>query len=197
MPPVTEQNEVDAYYLADPTHPRAAGVMWPAIIERRIDKLYETALRPDKVVWNELFQPSGALGNYAVKVRFAYLLGWIGGDIYKDLLTLAKIRNRFAHVIEAKDFADQQLSAWLKNMACYKLLPRLVESLTDKAKADEKMRGPAFTARNTLEDPVSSFRFCIDQMLHHLDQCQENMARNLSGLTENWMTGADLPEKNK
>ena len=55
MPPLKNQEEIDAYYLADPARPRAAGVMWPTLIEHRIDSLFETAFRPDKAVHNELY----------------------------------------------------------------------------------------------------------------------------------------------
>lgn len=113
MPKLEHQDEIDAYYLADPAHQRAAGVLWPALVERRVDKLFDAALRPDKVVRNDLFQPSGALGNYAVKVRLAYMLGWFAKDMYDDLILVGKIRNRFAHAFEAKDFSDPQISGLL------------------------------------------------------------------------------------
>jgi hypothetical protein len=48
MEHLKDENEVDAYYISSPLHPRAAGVMWPAIIERRIDKLFELGLRPER-----------------------------------------------------------------------------------------------------------------------------------------------------
>jgi hypothetical protein len=39
MAELEDQNEIAAYYLHDPPHPRAAAVMWSALIERRIDRL--------------------------------------------------------------------------------------------------------------------------------------------------------------
>ena len=65
-----------------------------------------------------LFQSSGPLGTYAAKIRagLAYLLGWIGKDVFDDLIAIGKIRNRFAHAIEAKNFSDQKISTWLKGM---------------------------------------------------------------------------------
>ncbi len=148
MPVLKNQEEIDAYYLANPAQPRAAGVMWPALIEDRIDGLFKTGLRPDTAVRNELFQPTGALGNYAVKVRLAYMLGWIGEDIYTDLLIVGRIRNRFAHVIEVKDFSDKKISPWLKNMNVYKLLPDLRAQGEERAKTNPSVV-------NTMADPVS------------------------------------------
>jgi mannitol repressor len=181
--------------------------MWPALVERRIDRLFEIALRPDKVIHNELFQPSGALGNYAVKVRLTYVLGSFEKDFYDDLLTLAKIRNRFAHRIEANDFSDQRINAWLRNLQGTKSLPGLIDQLRARAKEEElnptaalhrKARpstaGTLFIVQNILDDPQSCFRFSIDVILRQLDKCAENMKRNLSNLPGGWMT-ADVPAK--
>jgi len=190
MPELKDQNEIDAYYLADPTRPRAAGVMWAALVDLRIDALFEIGLRPDKAVYNELFQPSGPLGSYAVKVRLAYMLGWFGEDIYNDLLLVARIRNRFAHSIEAKDFSDQRISAWLKNMKWYQTLPPLLEkykaaAARPDASADDKTK--AYVLGNIVSDPQSSFRQCISFILSHLDECAANMRANLERLAPNWL----------
>jgi hypothetical protein len=189
MPTPKDQNELDAYYLADPAHPRAAGVMWAAIVERRVDKLFEIGLRPDKAVHNELFLPTGALGNYAVKVKLAYLLGWIAEDIYADLIILSRIRNRFAHAIDAKDFTDQRISAWLKNMRVYNLIPGVVARIRERAKKDptRSNTAAAFTAEGLLKDDVLGFRFCIDLMIEHLEKCAVNMEKNLANLPGNWL----------
>ena len=189
MPELKDQNEIDAYYLADPAAPRAAGVMWPTLTEHRIDKLFEVGLRPDKAVHNELFQPSGALGNYAVKVRLAYMLGWFERDIYEDLLIVARIRNRLAHVIEAKDFTDKRISAWLKNMKVHQLLPSMKEAGEKRAAADSSLKNRVYVdvVTDAIEDNQMGFRFCIDMMIHHLDKCRANMERNLAKLPENWL----------
>lgn len=184
-----DEDELSAYYLDEPTHPRAAGVMWPAIVERRLDKLFETALRPDNKVKNELMQPSGALGNYAVKVRLAYLLGWVHQDMYEDLLYVAKIRNRFAHTLDARDFGDQKISAWLRNMKCYQSLPVLLKRKQERAEDDPSFinKATAYTMDGILKDDVMAFRFCIDVIIYYLDMGQINMKKNLSDKDGNWL----------
>jgi DNA-binding MltR family transcriptional regulator len=198
MPKLEHQDEIDAYYLADPARQRAAGVLWPALVERRVDKLFDAALRPDKVVRNDLFQPSGALGNYAVKVRLAYMLGWFAKDMYDDLILVGKIRNRFAHAIEAKDFSDPQISSWLKAMNAFKMLPGMLENA--KKEANEKPGTISQVKVNVLEDALGGgdqmgFRWCIDLMLHYLDKYRANMERNLASLPESWLMGEDKPLK--
>jgi hypothetical protein len=59
MPAPKDQNELDAYYLADPAHPRAAGVMWAAIVERRIDKLFAIGFGPTKLSTMNYFDRLG------------------------------------------------------------------------------------------------------------------------------------------
>lgn len=203
MPKLKDQKEIDAYYLNDSLRPRAAGVMWPALVERRIDQLFEIGFRPDKKVHNELFQPSGALANYAVKVRLAYMLGWFHKDFYEDLLLISKIRNLFAHKIEVKDFSDQRILTWLKRMKVYQLLPGMLESEKKRVEDESGKSNPRRKSdgqgqvssklisqilRDINDDPQLGFRFCIDNMLHHLDKYSENMNKNLSNLPENWMT---------
>jgi hypothetical protein len=195
MPKLEHQDEIDAYYLADPAHSRAAGVMWPALIERRVDRLFDAALRPDKTVNNDLFQPSGALGNYAVKIRLAYMLGWFGKDFFDDLILIGKIRNRFAHSIEAKDFSDQQISTWLRSMTAFRILPKMLEDAKARAKAEPT--AVHLVAVNIIGDALEGdhmgFRWCIDQMIHQLDRCRANMEKNLASLSEGWLVGEGTP----
>ena len=148
MPDLKDQDELDAYYVADPVHPRAAGIMWPIIVERRIDNLFKIALRPDQKIYNELFRPSGALGNYGLKVQLAYLLGWIGEDIFKDLLPISKIRNRFAHCIEVKDFSDHKIGEWLNNLQGSILLPKMLENAKKWLKLNKNKEPSAGSSRS-------------------------------------------------
>jgi DNA-binding MltR family transcriptional regulator len=195
MPTLEQQDEIDAYYLANPAHPRAAGIMWPALVDRRVDKLFDAALRPDKAVRNDLLQSSGPLGNYAVKIRLAYLLGWFGKDVFDDLISIGKIRNRFAHAIEAKDFSDQQISTWLKGMRSYNFLPNMLANAKTRVTSDSTVvnRVMVGTLETALEVDHMGFRFCVDQMLHVLDKCHANMERNLASLSGGWLTGDETP----
>lgn len=195
MPLLKNQEEIDAYYIADPTHHRAAAVMWVTLVERRIDDLFKTALRQDKAIHNELFQPTGALGNYAVKLRLAYMLGWFGKDIYNDLKIVGQIRNRFAHDINATDFSDQKISAWLKNMKVYKLISHLRKQTENRTRDNSSTISQAavFIREDIIEDDQYTFRFCIDLMLSHLDKCRCNIEMNLSNLAEDWMTSENTP----
>lgn len=189
MPDLKDQNEIDAYYLADAMRPRAAGVMWTTLVELRVNKLFDAALRPDKSVYNELFQPSGALGSFGTKVRLAYLLGWIGKELYDDLNRLGKIRNRCAHVLEAKDFKDQTIASNLRNLTDFKFIPGMLEKAKREHESDPVAGHGArvLILTGMMEDPVSAFRFCVDLMIHRLDEIAETMKENLSKLPGHWL----------
>jgi len=174
--------------MADPPHPRAAGIMWPLIVERRVTALFDLAIRPDEQVKNQLFQPSGALGSYGVKIQLAYLLGWLPKETYDDLVTISKIRNRFAHVIEVKDFSDQKIAAWLQNLQGSRRLPEMIEQLRKEGHS-----GHLYTLERIAEEPLSNFQFCISQMLYHLDRLGAHMKRNLESLPESWLMGQEKP----
>lgn len=190
MPLLKNQEEIDAYYIADPTHHRAAAVMWVTLVERRIDALFKIALRQDKAVLNELFQPTGALGNYAVKLRLAYMLGWFGKDIYNDLKIIGKIRNRFAHDIKVTNFSDKKIASWLESMKVYKLITHLRNHTEDRLRDDTSSicQIVDFILEDIMEDEQYAFRACIDIMISYLDKCRNNMEINLSKFSEDWMT---------
>lgn len=189
MPDLHNQYEIDAYYLSDRAQPRAAGVMWAALVERRLDRLFEVALRPNKKVYNELLLPGGPLGNYAVKARLCYMLGWVGTDVYADLITISKIRNRFAHVIEAKDFSDKLIATWLKSMIVHKFLPNLLEDAKRKLESARTAINMAMVDiyQDAMEDGQLGFRMCIDLIIDYVEKCRTNMSRNLERLPDNWL----------
>lgn len=200
MPLLENEAEMDAYYLAGSSQPRAAAVMWHAIIERRIDRLFKIGLRKDSAVHDTLFQPTGPLGSYAAKVRLAYMLGWVGQDFYEDLLTVAKIRNRFAHSIECKSFSDQPIADWIKRLRGYQLLPRMLEDYKERAKSDKSVMTYLSITRDAIEDLQLGFRWCIDTMLHQLNSCAANMEKNLSSHAPDWTVrppskGARVPSE--
>lgn len=53
---------------------------------------------------DELFSPSGPLGNLDTKVKVAYTMGIVSKPAFQDLNTLVKIRNKFAHRLDVSDF---------------------------------------------------------------------------------------------
>src|SRR6266481_28806 len=55
-------------------------------------------------VFDRLFQDSGPLGSFATRIKVGFAIRLYGKDAYNDLRLINKIRNLFAHRLEAKDF---------------------------------------------------------------------------------------------
>jgi DNA-binding MltR family transcriptional regulator len=104
-------------------HPhRTMAIALPVIIENHLTAILRKIMRPDTAVANELFQPSGPLGNFGAKIRLGYMLGLLAPATYKDLLTINKIRNEFAHRLTVKTFDDPPILGWIKGMHIYSVM---------------------------------------------------------------------------
>jgi DNA-binding MltR family transcriptional regulator len=67
---------------------------------------------------DDLFDgPTAPLGSYSGKIRVAHALGIVGPRSFKDLKLIGQIRNRFAHHLEVKDFADPKIREWCARLA--------------------------------------------------------------------------------
>ena len=55
-------------------------------------------MRREKKLADELFSPNGPLGSFGTKIilALAYMLRTIDEALYRDLITVSRIRNKFA-----------------------------------------------------------------------------------------------------
>ena len=167
-------DEREAFYSLDSD--RAKGVMLGSIIENHLTALLKAAMKNDTVVANELFQPSGPLGNFGTKIRLAYMLGLIAPATYKDLLAVNRIRNLFAHNLSVKSFEDQRLTAWVKNMHVY---PHLV-ALRDKPSEGRFGEFLSYILEGALETTRDAYRECLRLYIHVLIDSREKIEARLS-----------------
>ena len=58
----------------------------------------------------KLFDPSGALGTVSARIEIAKALRIIDSDTKADLITIARIRNRFAHNIHIENFDHEDVA---------------------------------------------------------------------------------------
>jgi hypothetical protein len=69
----------------------------------------KSRLLKDSDVTNKLFKPSGPMGGFAAKVELGYLLNIYTKETRADLLTMADIRNMFAHWTKTVDFGSREI----------------------------------------------------------------------------------------
>ena len=74
---------------------RAAAVVLGALAERAVEKLLRNHMRKNGV--DELFKPSGLLGEFGAKIQLGYALNLFGSQTKKDLNIIRHLRNQFAH----------------------------------------------------------------------------------------------------
>lgn len=81
----------------------------------------------DKKLLDELFRPGGPLGDFGVKVDLGYLRRIYSKGAWKELDTITKIRNAFAHKMEVRDFSYEQMRGLANNLTLWETKPvRLV-----------------------------------------------------------------------
>ena len=73
---------------------RACAVLGAALLDARLERLYDRRLRNGK---EELLSSNGPLGAFSARIRVARALAWISEDVRYDLDQIRDIRNDFAH----------------------------------------------------------------------------------------------------
>jgi DNA-binding MltR family transcriptional regulator len=87
---------------------RGAALLGMAFLDELLKRLFEAKLRDGKISKKLLDYP-GALSTASARTDVAYSLGWFGAKTYRDLVTLRKIRNEFAHAHALVKFADADI----------------------------------------------------------------------------------------
>lgn len=106
----------------DESPDRGIAISLPAIIDNRLTSILRAIMLPEKKLLDEMFQPSGALGNFKTKINLVYVLGLINKEFYDDLSAVNKIRNYFAHRLEIKELEQKPIESWIKGMHIYRTL---------------------------------------------------------------------------
>lgn len=86
----------------------------------RLDTELQAALRrvmiEDKKTVDQIFSENGPLFQFGPKIRIAYVFGILEKNIYDDLLVVSRIRNDFAHKLEAKSFKWDRIRSNVDNL---------------------------------------------------------------------------------
>ena len=112
-------NEIES--LSD----RAGALVAAAFLEIRLtEKLKQNLPVKDGDVLDAVFRDgSGSLGSFEQKNKMAHLMGLFTYEGYKDLREISRIRNEFAHELEARTFDDSPVREFCMNI---KLVARFV-----------------------------------------------------------------------
>ncbi len=166
------KDEIEAFY--DALRDRDRAIVLSAIAENHLTSLLQLLmLRHEKEISGQLFNPSGPLGPFGTKIRFAYMLRIIPPEVYKDLIVVSKIRNKFAHDLSVKCFDDQMISDWVKSMHHYKMFLSSVKTFQEKAEQESSLpesahrfRTAAYVLGDSAKTIVDSYRETVRLIIH-------------------------------
>jgi hypothetical protein len=88
----------------------AAAIISAAMVEKALLTLLSKYLRHCKES-DALFEIGGDLDGFSKCIRMAYCLGLIPNSLKRNLQTIAKVRNTFAHSDRTIDFSDNKIVA--------------------------------------------------------------------------------------
>lgn len=166
------KDEIEAFY--DALRDRDRAIVLSAIAENHLTSLLQLLmLRHEKEISGQLFNPSGPLGPFGTKIRVAYMLRIIPPEVYKDLILVSKIRNKFAHDLSVKSFDDQKITDWVKSMHHYKMFLNSVRTVQEKAEHESSLPEPghefrtiAYILGNSAKTIVDSYRETVRLIIH-------------------------------
>jgi hypothetical protein len=90
---------------------RAAAIIAGAFVEDHLTTAIQVRMHQDRKILQDIFRPSGPLGNFGTKIALAFLMGIYSGKARRELDTIRVIRNEFAHKLASRDFSNQRIAA--------------------------------------------------------------------------------------
>jgi DNA-binding MltR family transcriptional regulator len=98
---VEEQQAVEEM---EATSDRAAAIVIASLVESRLTSVLQAAMVDVPSIKKDFFRSSGPLGSFAAKIDLALLTGLLTEEAHKDLHTMRRIRNEFAHELAPIQF---------------------------------------------------------------------------------------------
>ena len=188
MVSLKDADEEIAFYDHDSN--RAVGVMWPAIIENRLTSLLRAAFIKDNERADSMLNPSGPLGSFGAKINLAYLMGLYCKEAHQDLLTISKIRNKFAHDVTVKEFEADAIKSRIQNLDVYRAGKEALAHLESTAPSspDTMERTKLFVMRQEMADMRSVFHYAIRMYIHIL----VDLENRVLGANRAYLSSSDI-----
>lgn len=140
---------------------RAVGILAATMLEDRLlDCLKRHLVTDNRDINNSFFGVGGIAGDFGAKIQFAYLLGVISEPGMKDLKTISRIRNKFAHELLARDFQSNSVKNLCMNLKLVEERVREILPLGDPR--GESIPLPA------LKDPKQKFMYAVNNFMSAL-----------------------------
>jgi DNA-binding MltR family transcriptional regulator len=172
-----ELTDIREFYDESPD--RGIAISLPAIVEDRLTSILTLTMLDNKKLLNELFHPSGPLGNFGTKITLVYMLGIVNEEVYRDLKVINKIRNCFAHRVDIKTLAQPPIKAWIESMGTYQGMVQISKRQYHAGK-EAQTDADKFViaiARTDLSDMRWTFRSCLRLMIIRLNEIEQKLTQ--------------------
>lgn len=117
--------------------PRATAVVAGAFVEDHLTRvikwrLVQEPVNKNKNVAEDMFRPGGPVGDFSNKIDMAYLMGCISKEAWKELETIRRIRNDFAHKMKIFDFDITSIADRCANLKLWEEIKVKLRAADDK-----------------------------------------------------------------
>jgi DNA-binding MltR family transcriptional regulator len=100
---------------------RAAAIVAATFVEDHLTRVLRHNFEQDDKLLEELFRPGGPLSDFGVKIDLGYLMGFYSKIAWKELDTIKKVRNDFAHKMEVRDFTHDRARELTNNLTMWEI----------------------------------------------------------------------------
>lgn len=106
---------------------RVTGLLCSAIIEDRLKDAIKAQWKQTKQgdfdLYRELFRDGAPLSSLGTCIHVALAMGICNYSTMKDLKTISRIRNAYAHRLAPDDFSHQEIKQWSLNLTAPERFP--------------------------------------------------------------------------
>ena len=112
---------------------RATAVVAGAFVQERLLHAIRGRLIQDDKLCDEIFMPGRAIGDFGAQINLGYLMGIYTKAAQRELYSIRKLRNDFAHNMEVNDFETQKISALCANLKIWETVRIIVNTTKFKS----------------------------------------------------------------
>jgi hypothetical protein len=95
---------------------RASAIVAGAFVDEHLTHAIKARLASNDGIIKEMFRSSGPLGSFSSRIHLGFLLHLYSEPAWKELDTIKKIRNEFAHRLDTRSFAVERVRDLANNL---------------------------------------------------------------------------------
>jgi hypothetical protein len=95
---------------------RTAGICAVTMLEDRLTDAIKKRWFFHQDIFGRMFKYDGPVGSFGTRINFGRIIGLYGDDALNDLDMIRRIRNDFAHKIEAENFSFNDIKQRCQNL---------------------------------------------------------------------------------